>query len=480
MTSGTHARWVDVREPDPAEVVLMLLIPEHTVAAVHSVMNAKNAIKSCDVVNRALRFWPRSTSCWGSSTLCGFGLTGTTSQSRCRDKNKLLVVSHRQTVPESDSAAEPGNTAVLQEIFHLSVSIVTGEAAVYKDLKPSESQKMFAAEAKAIVRNVGAQENLIPNHDLNKKLDLLTLVRVRDGRFWQLPKYRTLLCKLPELMEEELCPDFEEEVLVKDFVTSVETSGSGTVGGGEQLVGGAKITANTDSVDGLVLPVSIKKKTAVIRSLRSRPLNKGKVADLGLKDNDRLTFVHQTLYNTGPVKMVRKAKRDGSISASCQKMLSLFVKGRRQEETSFTVPEESMFAYGLVEINFKDEQLNISYEPWTHKQSLLSCDSTDSEALQRAREGIQMKEGLLRPLAELPESTRRHLLNKLREVLQNREALTLLEETLDQRRTGACDPPPSPPSWIFWMFPTSPQLRRTPFTCWSAPWTLCRTERRHF
>jgi len=50
------------------------------------------------------------------------------------------------------------------------------------------------------------------------------------------------------------------------------------------------------------------------------------VADLGLKEKDILTFVHQTVYNTGPVKMVRKAKRDGSISASCQKMLSLFVK----------------------------------------------------------------------------------------------------------------------------------------------------------
>jgi len=53
-------------------------------------------------------------------------------------------------------------------------------------------------------------------------------------------------------------------------MTSVETSGSGTVGGGEQLVGEAKITANTDTVDGLALPVSIKKKTAVIKNLRSR------------------------------------------------------------------------------------------------------------------------------------------------------------------------------------------------------------------
>jgi len=117
-----------------------------------------------------------------------------------------------------------------------------------------------------------------------------------------------------------------------------------------------------------------------------------------------------------------------------------------------------------------------------------------------------MKEGLLQPLAELPESTRRDLLNKLREVVENGEALPLLEETVrgvfnhpaegsllgfndelqiyffsplprswtsavKERATGH-RLPPSPPSWIFWMFPTSPQLRRTPFTCWSAPWTV--------
>lgn len=46
---------------------------------------------------------------------------------------------------------------------------------------------------------------------------------------------------------------------------------------------------------------------------------------LGLKDRDKLLFVHQTVYNTGPVKLIRKSKRDGSISASCQKMLNLLV-----------------------------------------------------------------------------------------------------------------------------------------------------------
>ncbi|XP_075312613.1 uncharacterized protein LOC142373295 [Odontesthes bonariensis] len=195
---------------------------------------------------------------------------------------------------------------------------------------------MFAAETKALVKNVGAQRNLIPNDDLNKKLDLLTLVKVREGRFWQLPKYKTMMCTLPELMEEDFSPgsaplsDFQEEDLVKDFVTSVETSGS--VVGGQQLVGEAQISASSDTVDGLALPVSIKKKTAVITNLRNRAFKQAKVAELGLKENDKLTFVHQTVYNTRPVKVTRKAKRDGSISASCQKTMSLRVKASEPAE----------------------------------------------------------------------------------------------------------------------------------------------------
>lgn len=49
---------------------------------------------------------------------------------------------------------------------------------------------------------------------------------------------------------------------------------------------------------------------------------------LGLKDRDKLTFVHQTVYNTGPVKLIKKSRSDGLLSGSCQKMINLLVKVR--------------------------------------------------------------------------------------------------------------------------------------------------------
>lgn len=148
---------------------------------------------------------------------------------------------------------------------------------------------------------------------------------------------------------------FEEEVLVKDFTTNVETSGGGKLGGDGE-VGKAEVSANADTVDGVASPVSMVTKKVNIRTVRTRfsgryasvcsqenvgvsaeahcvlpvgfqrKISKDKVEMLRLRDRDKLMFVHQTVYNTGPVKLIRKTKRDGSISASCQKMLHLVVK----------------------------------------------------------------------------------------------------------------------------------------------------------
>ncbi|XP_041826011.1 uncharacterized protein LOC121630041 [Melanotaenia boesemani] len=190
---------------------------------------------------------------------------------------------------------------------------------------------MFLAETKSVIDNLGAKKHLISNHDMSNKVELLTLVKVREGSFWQLPKYKAMLCSLPEFLDEkEFQPEFEEEVLVKDFMTSMETSRSGNAGGGDNLVGGAKISAGADTVDAMTAPVCLKKKKANLKNIRSkfsrRTINKDMLKQLRLKETDKLAFVNQTVYNTGPVKLIRKSNKEGSISASCQKMLNLLVK----------------------------------------------------------------------------------------------------------------------------------------------------------
>lgn len=64
---------------------------------------------------------------------------------------------------------------------------------------------MFAAEAKEVIKQVGTRGDLISNLNLNHRMDLLTLVRVTEGKFWPVPKYTTMEYTLPELMDE---PEF--------------------------------------------------------------------------------------------------------------------------------------------------------------------------------------------------------------------------------------------------------------------------------
>ncbi|XP_005470621.2 uncharacterized protein LOC102077861 [Oreochromis niloticus] len=310
---------------------------------------------------------------------------------------------------------------------------------------------MYQTETSAVLKNVGADAELISNNNLNNKMDLLTLVKVSEGRFWPVPKYTPMECSLTELAEleeeEDLCKDYNEEVLVKDFMTTMETKGSGEISGGDDIVGKAKIEATGDTVDGLEQPVSIITKKANIKKLRSkcsgRKIKKENMELLRLKDNDKLTFVYQKVYNSGPVKMIRKSNKGGSISASCQKMLNVLIKGNKKEVTSFTVPENSTFGFGLMELKMDDEKLKITCEPFTHKTGLFGLFSHDAinskEMLHKVKEELETKDHLLLPLGDLAESTRRDLLKKLSELAEDRDTLSLLEQTLDQCTKGTTE-----------------------------------------
>lgn len=55
-----------------------------------------------------------------------------------------------------------------------------------------------------------------------------------------------------------------------DFKTSLETNRSGELGGGHEAVGKASMSGKSDCVDGLVEPVSIKKKKTNLKAVRNK------------------------------------------------------------------------------------------------------------------------------------------------------------------------------------------------------------------
>ncbi|MEQ2210968.1 hypothetical protein XENOCAPTIV_023184, partial [Xenoophorus captivus] len=223
----------------------------------------------------------------------------------------------------------------------------------------------------------------------------------------------------------------EEKDLVENFQTWVETGGSGNLEGGYE--GKAEVSVSSDIVDGLVQPVSIKIKKVNLTAVRSkfsgRTINKQTLNLLKLKEKDKLAFVYEAVYNTGPVTMIRKGNQQGCLSASFQNMAKMCVSVNKKEDTTFTVPENSTFAFSLVEINLEDGKMEIQLQSWDHKRGGLTSDALNCAIMEQVRDRIEMKESLLMPLEGLPESTRGDLLKSLREVLKEEDALSELEET---------------------------------------------------
>lgn len=320
---------------------------------------------------------------------------------------------------------------------------------------------MFAAITETLVKNLGAQGDLIYNENVNENIEMLTLVKVRSKTFWPVTKYtiidQTLLDLLEEQKEPDYTPEYTEEVLTEDFKNLRGWCGgaSAAAGVGDPELGlnlaKVKVSAKMDTVDG-ASPITLKKKTVDFDKLRKSCTDKKikkKILDmLRVKETEKLTFVYQTVYNTAPVTFFDIAGKSSSVSAACKIFLTLFVRGNKNEATTFTVPKEHTFAYGLMEITTEDGTLGIpprtrkvrQYNKgwWSISSDSFAEDSRDTR--QQVKTEIKMKEALLQPLADLPESTRHDLLETLCELLDDRDALPLL---LDQWSTGQCGGPRS-------------------------------------
>ncbi|KAM9307221.1 gasdermin-E-like [Pholidichthys leucotaenia] len=333
---------------------------------------------------------------------------------------------------------------------------------------------MFEIEAKELVNTIGCGE-LIANKNVFCDMDLLTLVRITEGGLWQVPKYKILTYSLSDLTDEKgFDPGFKEEEVLSNYKRSEKRGGSGSVAGGYCDMVDAGVTASFDIVDGMSQPVNIMKKTVnftqVKEAFHGRTAKMDILDTLRLKDGDKLGYIYQRIYNNRPVELSRKSNMDGSVSASCKQFLKVLVKGRRMVDTSFTVKENSTYAYGLCEITIKDNKLELSPQTWTHKRKSLVrylTDSTDvdsSEILQQVKNELKIKEGALNPLAVLSKNTRCDLLTKLREIVEDEEACSLLVKTMDEGSGGVFECPQSEVVTLFLdLLKETPSTMSTPF-----------------
>ncbi|XP_008400843.2 uncharacterized protein LOC103460448 isoform X2 [Poecilia reticulata] len=289
---------------------------------------------------------------------------------------------------------------------------------------------MFKAAATAFVKSLNADKHLVPNEDQTTDVELLTLVRIKKGSFWTHPSYKVLPYTLPKLVgEKQFSPDDEEKEMAVDFKTYR------TIGGDVQVKAGDVVDAgmSVDTVDAMSSTTIKKRKVnldCVRETFRGRVIKKNDLKQLKLNKNNKLAFVYARAYNTQPVTLTNLGSCKGKASALYQSLVNVGVGVRMETGTNYKVPENSTFAYSLVEIELEDGMIEIPFDTWSHKRGWES-DAIDSDILEKAREGIETKENILNLIDRLPESIRGDVLKQLREVLEEEDALSELEDILD-------------------------------------------------
>ncbi|KAF3701606.1 hypothetical protein EXN66_Car017294 [Channa argus] len=328
---------------------------------------------------------------------------------------------------------------------------------------------MFAATTKAVVKGLGAQRDLISNRNMNTNIEMLTLVKVHKNLFKT--DYRICNRTLLDLLEE---PDvyadiyshirecskghieYTEEVLMKDFTNLKYIHAEGCAGANTKAAGdiSAELSAGVNSVDA-TSSFTLNKKRVDIEKLtelcNDKKIKKKLMDELHLQKKEKLTFVHEIIYNTNPITLVGINEQSASASAAVQTFFKTKVSGIKKDMTSFILPEKKIIAYSLTDIETDDGVLRI---PVRWQKRSLACvigerkQDNSCEILKKVNKELEWKEYDLKGLVYIPESMRRDLLNKLRELLKDRDNLTLLDRTWDQDITGESDCPQSVSSFM--------------------------------
>uniref|UniRef100_A0A096LRD5 Gasdermin pore forming domain-containing protein n=1 Tax=Poecilia formosa TaxID=48698 RepID=A0A096LRD5_POEFO len=308
---------------------------------------------------------------------------------------------------------------------------------------------MFAKKTKDLLKSLGAQNDLIYNTNLNFQVEMFSLVKVQKKFVHKETTYSFTECTIFDLYTPELAPtdfaaqDFKEpraEILVKDFHVSSCFGGGVEVGGGSTDV---QVDVTGEDHVGPRIPPGLQPATQTLTFLLSCRMLEQKVLDiLQLKEGEKLAFVKQRVFNTGPVDVSRETSRSGSIGTKFLGFLSVGVKGEKADKYKFTVPENKTFAFALKELIIEDGVLRFSSESSVRVLDIFSIyliDLCNEISLTNSViSGLQSKQNVLTPLVG-----RRYLLRDLRQILEDRDALSLLEDALDQIRYGEYQRPQS-------------------------------------
>ncbi|XP_071385419.1 gasdermin-A-like [Centroberyx affinis] len=322
---------------------------------------------------------------------------------------------------------------------------------------------MFAKATRKLVNQVDPTGTLISVKSLNNstKLAPLTLVKKQKTHFFS-TKYTVMDYTILDLLDVPIpSEDVKREVFIMNHSHTSQSEVDSSIAvdipdgsAGSKTEGKARnslsfSTLKKDSVDipNLNKCCSDWKVNCTNRKLLPK-LRKGEV----------LAVVKEIIYTSSPVKLSGSTNMEGYLGGKVKTVLAFLLQGKTKEETSYTIPEGAVVAYSIMGIAVEERVHGdyMSLEPFldietdsfhggTETSTLMLkiepeiLDNTSQNSfktLHQVQDELQKKEEILQPLAELPQSSRSALVQALCDLLDNRDDLTDLEDTLEKWCNG--------------------------------------------
>ncbi|RVE66874.1 hypothetical protein OJAV_G00111560 [Oryzias javanicus] len=340
-------------------------------------------------------------------------------------------------------------------------------------LQSSAAKVMFSNATANFVRQIDPNGSLIHVSRLNDsdKLVPMALVVKRNRIWaWQRPKYRPTDFNLSHLLQgdQELAPGVSQT----DFLTYKGTYSDNKSAGLDVRAGEANAGLDGQGTSKLHSSFdNLKKEEVDVRKLLSDSSNR--LVDMQHvlvrqleKRADVLAVVKERIFTTSPCSVTLRRKQQcgfhgvlsllsllGSSVRVCVKELSSV---EMNSDVSLEIPAGTVIAYSVLELQVqKDGHYDICLQPGRiggfadnpvpisgslHHSTdtvdgLCNWHNTKEEVVWSVHVA-ELQWDDLAPLANLPQSTRYPLLNKLQETLKDRAALSYLQDVLEELWDG--------------------------------------------
>ncbi|KAL0985452.1 hypothetical protein UPYG_G00157050 [Umbra pygmaea] len=332
--------------------------------------------------------------------------------------------------------------------------------------------QMIVTAIKSMLRDIDKDGSLIPVSSLNDnsdKLNLLSLVvktKPRLGCFWMKPKYKskgfTLIDVLKPGDPKALSPSFKKTDLVDHsgtFGDKKELNAHGKVEGlfaDFKLNMGLNISCDFEVSFGKLTKEEVEVKTLLNHSKdRCLDMTHPMVKQSCVKPRTVLCVLVERIMTSDPCLVMQKVQKGGNMSAKVnissdpidfeKACLKQGVSKQIDSKVSLKIPEYTVIAFSLIELwvkrdgkfelcllsdkgGFEQVKPDIEFE----EDGRILGGNFDANSFLDLNQELENLSDHFQLLSVLPVDTRSSLLQLLRDAIEDRQSVSVLESVLDQ------------------------------------------------